>query len=72
MEDLWTAMTSFGEPALRIVLAVLASGLIGWEREVGGHAAGLRTNMMVGLGDEGIQALVKALEALSHTEVRGE
>ncbi len=50
MERLLTELVPFWEPVFRLVLAVLASGLIGWERELGGHPAGLRTNMMVGLG----------------------
>lgn len=33
--------------ALRLVLALLAGGLIGLNRETGGHAAGLRTTMLV-------------------------
>jgi putative Mg2+ transporter-C (MgtC) family protein len=35
---------------LRLPLAALLGGLIGWERERGGKPAGLRTNMMVALG----------------------
>lgn len=34
----------------RIVVALVLGGLIGYEREVKGHAAGLRTNMLVCLG----------------------
>jgi putative Mg2+ transporter-C (MgtC) family protein len=36
--------------AFRLVGAVLLSGLIGFEREASDHAAGLRTNMVIGLG----------------------
>jgi putative Mg2+ transporter-C (MgtC) family protein len=36
--------------ALRLVLAVMLGGLIGFEREQSSHAAGLRTHMMVCLG----------------------
>jgi len=36
--------------ALRLVLAVLLGGMIGFEREQSSHAAGLRTHMMVCLG----------------------
>jgi len=50
MERLWAEIAPLGEPALRLALVILASGLIGWERELRGHAAGLRTNMMVALG----------------------
>lgn len=35
--------------ALRLGLTVLASGLLGFDRGVRGHAAGLRTTMLVGL-----------------------
>ncbi|MCF3933926.1 MgtC/SapB family protein [Acuticoccus sp. M5D2P5] len=34
---------------LRLVGAAILSGLIGWERETREHAAGLRTNMLIGL-----------------------
>ncbi|WP_245588518.1 MgtC/SapB family protein [Deinococcus pimensis] len=33
---------------LRLVVAVVLSGLIGWERELRGRGAGLRTQMLVG------------------------
>src|SRR5690606_28777648 len=36
--------------ALRLMLAVLLGGMIGFEREQSSHAAGLRTHMMVCLG----------------------
>jgi len=38
------------ETTLRMGAAVLAGGLIGWDRQVGGRPAGLRTHMMVALG----------------------
>ena len=38
------------EMLLRAVLAVLGAGALGWERERYGKPAGLRTQMMVGLG----------------------
>lgn len=38
------------EIAIRIVVAIVLGGIIGLEREVKGHAAGLRTNMLVCLG----------------------
>lgn len=34
----------------RLALAVLLSGVIGWERETGGKAAGFRTHVLFGLG----------------------
>jgi putative Mg2+ transporter-C (MgtC) family protein len=38
------------ETIIRMTLAVVASGLIGWDRQRGGRPAGLRTHMLVGLG----------------------
>jgi putative Mg2+ transporter-C (MgtC) family protein len=38
------------ELALRLVMAVLLGGLVGLEREMKHHAAGLRTNILVSLG----------------------
>ncbi len=35
---------------LRLVLAVVVGGLIGWERQLGHKPAGLRTHMLVSLG----------------------
>jgi putative Mg2+ transporter-C (MgtC) family protein len=34
----------------RLILAVIMGGLIGFEREVRGHSAGLRTHILVSLG----------------------
>jgi len=36
--------------AARLIGAAVLSGLIGFEREASRHAAGLRTNMVIGLG----------------------
>jgi putative Mg2+ transporter-C (MgtC) family protein len=41
---------SQGEQALRLVLALALGGLIGLERELTGHPAGLRTHIAVALG----------------------
>lgn len=35
---------------LRLVIALALSGIIGWEREHTGKAAGIRTHMLVGMG----------------------
>jgi putative Mg2+ transporter-C (MgtC) family protein len=35
---------------LKLILAALAGGIVGWEREKRGRAAGLRTNMLVSVG----------------------
>ena len=40
----------WGEITLRLVLSMVIGGLIGWEREVEGKPAGLRTLMLVSLG----------------------
>ena len=40
----------FCEVVIRLLLVVLTSGLIGWERETKGQSAGLRTHSMVALG----------------------
>lgn len=42
-------MTPWWEYALRLVLATILGALIGWEREVRGKPAGLRTLMLVSL-----------------------
>ena len=38
------------EQALRLILALVLSGLIGWEREKSHKPAGFRTHMLVGVG----------------------
>jgi len=50
METLWSELAHLWVPALRLVLVLLAGGLIGWEREAADKTAGLRTHTMVGLG----------------------
>ena len=42
--------SQFVRVTLRLVMAVVFSGIIGWEREWEGKAAGLRTHMLVALG----------------------
>jgi len=44
------AFPSEWEVVLRAFLAVLGAGVLGWQRERHGKPAGLRTQMMVGLG----------------------
>ena len=55
---------AFTRIVLRLVLAVALAGVIGYERELRGTAAGLRTHMMVGLG----VALLVATTSESHME----
>jgi putative Mg2+ transporter-C (MgtC) family protein len=43
LADIW-------EPMLRLALVTVSAGLIGWEREVKGQSAGMRTHAMVALG----------------------
>jgi putative Mg2+ transporter-C (MgtC) family protein len=40
----------WSETLVRMTVAVVASGLIGWDRQRNGQPAGLRTHMLVGLG----------------------
>ena len=40
----------WSETLLRMTVAVVAAGLIGWDRQQSGQPAGLRTHMLVGLG----------------------
>ena len=35
---------------LRVSIAIVLSGILGWEREAAGKSAGVRTHMLVGLG----------------------
>ena len=37
------------EIVLRVLIAMILAGIIGWDREHRGHSAGLRTNMLIGL-----------------------
>lgn len=49
--DLFHPLQSMPLPvaAMRLVLAVILGGLIGWEREISARAAGLRTHMLISL-----------------------
>ncbi len=40
----------WGEPVFKILLAIGLSGVIGYEREISDKPAGLRTNILIGLG----------------------
>lgn len=48
MHDLSTELQI--ELVMRMALAVLAGSVLGWERQMGRHPAGLRTHMLVSLG----------------------
>lgn len=45
-----TKGASIGEVAIRLLVAILIGGLIGWDRERLDKPAGLRTHMLVALG----------------------
>jgi putative Mg2+ transporter-C (MgtC) family protein len=45
------------ELTIRLVLAIVLGGLIGLERELGGHSAGFRTHILVCLGSASIMVL---------------
>lgn len=51
INDLFQPLQSMPLPvvAMRLALAVVLGGLIGWEREVSARAAGLRTHMLISL-----------------------
>ncbi len=61
-------MIEYTETFLRLVLAVIAGGLIGIEREVVHKPAGVRTHMLVSLGSA-LFVLI-ALEALPNEAAR--
>lgn len=46
----WLAEINYTTVILRLVIAAVCGALVGFEREVHGRAAGLRTHMMVSLG----------------------
>ncbi|WP_295047643.1 MgtC/SapB family protein [uncultured Paracoccus sp.] len=51
IQDLFQPLQSMPLPAvaMRLALAVILGGLIGWEREISARAAGLRTHMLIAL-----------------------
>ena len=54
------------ETILRLALAVLAGGVVGWNRQRRGHPAGLRTMMLVSLGSAAF--VLMGLAVLSRNE----
>ncbi len=54
--------TIWWETLLRLALALAFGGIVGWDRESEGHAAGLRTHMLVALGAAGLTLM--AMEML--------
>lgn len=57
LADFLNLHTPFWEAALRLGGALVLSGIIGWERELKGRNAGLRTHMLVSLGAAGFVLL---------------
>ena len=63
---------------IRLVVAVVLGGVIGWEREAAGKAAGVRTHMLVALGAALFVALGDAvlerfaLQRLSGADIRSD
>jgi len=62
-----THTISVGESALRLVIAAVLAGAIGWDREKKGRAAGLRTHMLVGIGS----TLVMIVSAFGFEDILG-
>lgn len=54
-DEIWTI--SYGETAVRLLVATLLGGLVGWEREHNNHPAGLRTHILVCVGSTLIMLL---------------
>ncbi|SFJ36972.1 MgtC/SapB family protein [Thermoflavimicrobium dichotomicum] len=48
MSDVWSI--SYGELALRLVVAAVLGGIVGWERELNNSPAGFRTHILVSVG----------------------
>lgn len=55
-------------PLVRLGAAAIAGGVIGWEREVRGRPAGLRTHMLVSMGSALAMSTLEgaSLDSLSH------
>ncbi len=58
------------EAAIRLGAALFFAGIIGWEREVRRHSAGLRTHMLVSLGAAGFTLL--GIEAIATARAGGQ
>ncbi len=49
LSDMMPVHPSWTDIAIRLLLTIVAGGLIGLNRQAGGHSAGLRTTVLVGL-----------------------
>jgi putative Mg2+ transporter-C (MgtC) family protein len=61
--------TAEWEIFLRLLLAVVLGGIIGWEREVKNRPAGLRTHMLIALAAAGFS--IMAIELVKWAELNG-
>lgn len=59
-----------GELCLRLITAVVAAGVVGWERERQDKPAGLRTHMMVSLGSAAFMVMVLHLIASTDAQAK--
>ncbi|UBF29458.1 MgtC/SapB family protein [Kovacikia minuta CCNUW1] len=50
VNTLWLNPSDWLNITLRLILAAVVGGVIGWNRQIKGKAAGLRTHMLVSLG----------------------
>jgi putative Mg2+ transporter-C (MgtC) family protein len=73
-EASWSEVSAFGEPTgqgwaqiLELAIALILSGLIGFEREIRGKAAGLRTHTIIGFA----AALIVLVSKYGFTDVLG-
>ena len=62
-----THTISIAESALRLVIAAVLAGFVGWDREKRGRGAGLRTHMLVGIGS----ALIMIVSAFGFEDILG-
>lgn len=62
------ALYSYAELAMRLGLAVLVGLLLGLDRELGGHAAGIRTHALVALSS----AMIMLSSLLLYAELRAD
>ncbi|WP_374303116.1 MgtC/SapB family protein [Paracoccus sp. (in: a-proteobacteria)] len=71
LQDLFQPLQSMPLPvvAMRLALAVVLGGVIGWEREISARAAGLRTHMLISLA--AAMFTIVAME-LTHFPVEGD
>lgn len=62
-----THTISIAESTLRLVIAAVLAGCVGWDREKKGRGAGLRTHMLVGIGS----TLIMIVSAFGFEDILG-